>query len=222
MFRLTSRCRFWGREHFGVSGASCLIAVAHVSHYDPVVVSTLSRRRIAWWARAEFYVAPGVRWFMNNAGAIRIDRTGPALPGVRNALTALAAGRTVGVYPEGGLRGADNSVLTGGTMQAGVATLARRSRRPVVPCVALGGGQFSRVRSWLPLRTGRLAIAYGPPLMPTQAECKLGRAGRQAFAARVAVAMQTLYAELIRQEPTLALGDGIGEGAFPSREPRHA
>lgn len=211
VFRVTSRCTFVGAEHFPVSGRPCLLAVAHVSHYDPVVVSTLSRRVIAWWARSEFYATPGPRWFVSNSGSIEINRHGPALPGVRSALAALAAGRTVGLYPEGQLRGADNSVLTGGPMNAGVATLARRSGVPVVPCVALGGAQFRRLAPWLPLRSGRLAIAYGPPLTATGAECTLGRAGRGAFSARVGAAMRGLYDRLVADEPSLALAGGRGE-----------
>lgn len=213
VFRLTSRCTFTGAEHFPASGPPCLLAVAHVSHYDPVVVSTLSRRVIAWWARSEFYATVGPRWFVSNAGSIEIDRHGPALPGVRDALAALAAGRTVGLYPEGQLRGADNSVLTGGRMNAGVATLARRSGRSVVPCVALGGAQFRRLAPWLPLRSGRLAIAYGAPLIATDTERRPGRAGRAAFSARVGAAMRALYEGLVGDEPGLKLAAGVGEAA---------
>ncbi len=211
VFRATSRCRVMGGEHFPASGPPCLLAVAHVSHYDPVVVSAISRRVIAWWARSEFYATAGPRWFVSNAGAIEIDRHGRALPGVRDALAALAAGRTVGLYPEGQLRGADNSVLTGGAMHAGVATLARRSGRSVVPCVALGGEQFRRLAPWLPMRAGRLAVAYGPPLTATPHETQLGRVGRACFARRVGVAMRGLYDALVAEDPSRALSAGRGE-----------
>ena len=217
VFGLTSRCTVVGGEHFPRSGPPCLLAVAHVSHYDPVVVSVLSRRVIAWWARSEFYVTAGPRWFVSNAGSIEIDRHGPALPGVRNALGALALGRTVGLYPEGQLRGRDNSVLTGGTMHAGVATLARRSGLPVVPCVALGGAQFRKLPAWLPLRSGRLAMAYGTPLVATDDERRLGRAGRAAFSTRVGAAMRGLYEGLVADEPALKLPKGVGEAAVSDR-----
>ena len=37
-----------------------LIAVSHVSHLDPIVVSALLRRRVSWVSRIEFYQ----QWFM--------------------------------------------------------------------------------------------------------------------------------------------------------------
>lgn len=218
VMRLGSRCRVQGVSHFrSWPRRGGIVAVNHVSHYDPVIVSALTRRRIAWWARAEFYATAGPRLFMRNAGCVRVDRGGPFFPGVRNALAALAAGRTVGLYPEGGLRGADNSVLTGGTMRAGVSTLARRADAPVLPCVVLGGHQFGRVAPWLPLRAGRLGLAFGPPLRPTAAERRPGRRGRAAFAGRVAEVLRDLYGGLTDADPELQLRAGRGEGdVFPA------
>ncbi|MEL7089052.1 MAG: hypothetical protein AAGL98_11530, partial [Planctomycetota bacterium] len=62
IFRVTSRCRFLGREHLPPRGTPAVLAVAHLSHYDPVVAAALLRRKVDWMARAEFYATAGSRW----------------------------------------------------------------------------------------------------------------------------------------------------------------
>jgi 1-acyl-sn-glycerol-3-phosphate acyltransferase len=76
----------------------------------------------------------------------------------------LRAGRVVGIFPEGGLRRGEASVLAGGRMKEGVARLAQIARVPVLPCVVAGGEKFSRWQNWLPLRRTRWAVAYGEPI----------------------------------------------------------
>lgn len=195
VFRLTSRCAFLGREHLPPRREPYILAIAHLSHYDPVVAGALLRRRLDYMARAEFYETPIARWCVEHAGCIRIDRYGQALPGVREALRRLERRRPVAIFPEGEIMSGHDSVLNGGPVKGGAALLSRRSGVPVIPCVVLGSEQFRKVLPWLPLRTGRLWIGLGPALEPPS-DAKPGRASRTSESRRLAEAMRAVYAQL--------------------------
>lgn len=196
VYRLTSRCHFLGREHLPPRGEPCIVAIAHLSHYDPVAAGVLLRRPMDFMARAEFYESPLSRWFVERARCIRIDRYGSALPGIREALRRLAAGRSVGIFPEGEIMAGADSVLNGGTLKGGAGLLSRRAGVPVIPCVVLGSDQFRRVLPWLPLRTGRLWIGLGEPIDVAKDFRGAGRASRAAASAQLAEAMREVYRQM--------------------------
>lgn len=200
-----SRSVIAGREHLPPAGSPALLAVSHLSHYDPVVVGGLLRRKIDWMARAEFYRTAGSRWACRRCDCIELDRQGHALPGMREALRRLESGRLVGIFPEGEIMSGDASVLRGGPIRGGVALLSRRAGVPILPCVVLNSDQHRRVLPWLPLRRGRLWVAVGEPLHPDPA-ARPGRAARRRLADRVAEALRGLYASLAEAH---ALPDGV-------------
>ncbi|MBB6428817.1 lysophospholipid acyltransferase family protein [Algisphaera agarilytica] len=195
IFRVTSRCAFVGREHLPAKGQPYILAIAHLSHYDPVVVGALLRRKLDFMARAEFYETPIARWCVEHAGCVRIDRYGQALPGVREALRRLEKRRPIALFPEGEIMSGDDSVLNGGPVKGGAGLLARRSGVPIVPCVVLGSEQFRRVMPWLPLRTGRLWIGLGEPIR-VAGDARPGRASRAASSAELAQAMRRVYRQM--------------------------
>ncbi|MEM9420648.1 MAG: lysophospholipid acyltransferase family protein [Planctomycetota bacterium] len=195
LFRVTSRCAFMGREHLPAKGEPYILAIAHLSHYDPVVVGALLRRELDYMARAEFYETPFARWCVEHASCVRIDRSGPALPGVREALRRLEQRRPIAVFPEGEIMSGGDSVLNGGPVKGGAGLLARRSGAPIVPCIVLGSEQFSRVVPWLPFRMGRLWIGLGEPIEVDTA-AKPGRASRAVASAQLAEAMREVYRDM--------------------------
>ncbi|MES2705704.1 MAG: lysophospholipid acyltransferase family protein [Verrucomicrobiota bacterium] len=181
------------------SGGGVLLAVSHVSHLDPVVLSTLLRRRVSWMAREEFYRHGLWAWFLDRMGAFPVNRQGRALPGIRAALSKLRAGEAVGIFPEGEIMRGVDSVLRGGPIRRGVALLAARTGVPVVPVVVSGTQRLNRVLPWLPIKSGKLWVAAGPALhAPPDTNT---RAGRDAFAARLERALVEVYAELRREFP---------------------
>lgn len=197
-FAAALRVKTRGLAHAEREGGM-LLAVAHVSHLDPVVLSTLLRRHVGWMAREEFYRNRIWSGFLDRMGAFPVNRQGRALPGIRTALARLRAGKVVGIFPEGEImRGAD-SVVRGGRIRRGVALLAARTGVPVVPVVVSGTQRLNRVLPWLPVKTGRLWVMAGPALhAPPDAHT---RAGRDAFATRLEQAFVVLYGELRREFP---------------------
>ncbi len=193
VFGFTMRVRSTGLPAVGADGGM-LIAVSHVSHLDPIVVSAVLRRRISWVSRIEFYQ----QWFMRNilyhGGAFQVDRQGSALPTIREGLRRLKRGEAVGIFPEGELMCGTNSVLRGAGIKHGVCLLAARSGRPVLPVIVLGTDRLTRLGPWLPARRGRLWVHVGQPI-----HAKIdghSRQGRAEFAARLVAEYVRLYAEM--------------------------
>ena len=190
-----SRSVISGRTHLPPPGQPAILAIAHLSHYDPVVAAALLRRKIDFMARAEFYQTPAARWACRHSDCIRIDRYGNALPGIREAIDRLRRGRLVGIFPEGEIMAGSQSVLNGGPIKGGAALLARRTGAPIIPCVLLNSEQHRQVKPWLPLRAGRLWLSLGPPIHPPR-DLPAGRPGRAELSLRLADALRAIYAEL--------------------------
>ena len=130
--------RWWvDFEHTGPELPSGPVVVAgnHYSHVDPVVVGLTARRPIRFLAVDELYgnsrIFDGLTLWL---GAIPMSRTKVALGALRLALAELAAGRTVGLFPEG------VRVWRWGEQEPkrGAAWLAHRAGVPLVPIAVAG------------------------------------------------------------------------------------
>jgi 1-acyl-sn-glycerol-3-phosphate acyltransferase len=194
-----SRNRVVGLEHLREARAlgrgSFVLAAAHLSHYDPPIIASLIRHRVAWMARDEFYRRAFSRWWVESYGAIRTPRCGPALPCIREAMAHLKRGETVGIFPEGEVCAGPASVLHGGPIKGGAALLARRAGVPILPCVLLNAQQFTRVTPWLPLRRGTMQLGFGP-LLYAPLDAKPGRDARRALTLQLGEALRDTHAAL--------------------------
>lgn len=193
VFGLTMRVQTSGLERVDPQGG-VILAVSHVSHLDPIVVSALLGRRVSWISRTEFYQ----QWFMRNVlhhgGAFAVNRTGPALPAMREGLRRLERGEAVGIFPEGELMQGANSVLRGAPIKQGVCLLAARSGKPVLPVIVLGTDQLEKIGPWLPAKRGKLWVLAGRPIHADK--MARGRRGRAEFAERLIAEYVRLYAEM--------------------------
>lgn len=112
-----------------------MVAANHFSHVDPVLVGLTARRPIRYLAVDELY---GNSRFFDYLtlwlGAIPMSRRRVAFGALKLALAELAAGGTVGLFPEG------VRVWRWGEVEPkrGAAWLARRTGVPLVP-IALAG-----------------------------------------------------------------------------------
>lgn len=202
--RLLSRSVFAMTMRWQISGLECvpdsggfLLAVCHLHHLDPVVVSTVLPQRVGWVSRIEFFRHWLMRRFLYHSGSFPVNRQGYARPALREALSRLAGGEVVGIFPEGEIMSGSRSVLRKGRLRQGICWLAARSGRPVLPVVILGTDQLSRVSPWLPAWRGRLWFAAGPPLTaPPDAR---HRSGRAAFAARLEAEFRRLCQETLQK-----------------------
>ena len=193
VFGFTMRVRCSGLSG-GVGEGGMLIAVSHVSHLDPIVVSALLRRRVSWVSRVEFYQQWFMRTILYHGGAFQVNRKGSALPTIREGLRRLARGEAVGIFPEGELMRGENSVLRGASIKHGVCLLAARSGRPVLPVVVIGTDQLAKVGPWMPAKRGKLWVHFGRPIHAEKNGTN--RQSRAEFADRLVAEYVRLYAKM--------------------------
>ena len=194
VFSMTMRWRLAGLGNLPETGG-CILAVCHLSHLDPVVVSTLLPRRISWISRIEFTRHWFMRPFVHFGGGIPVNRQGYPRPALRESLRRLAGGETIGIFPEGKIMSGPASVLRQGKLRGGTAWLAARSGCPVIPVIILGTDRLAKVEPWLPAWRGRLWLSAGAPLIAPPHT----RAGRHAFVAELEVAFRQLFEQTCRQ-----------------------
>ena len=199
------------REATRRSGAF-LLAANHISHFDPPLIGLACHRDIDWMAMAELFTHPLMRAFCHATGAFPTDRSRVDRTAVRTAMNRLRAGRCVGIFPEGGIRTGEASLLHGARVKPGVASLAVMAEAPVLPCVILGSDRLYQRRWWYPWNRVTIWIAFGKPVAARLQEGEDREAARQRIE-------QTLSAEMVRLYERLQARYGLGPDDLPHPAP---
>lgn len=163
VFWLSSRRTLLHLERLKTPGGY-ILAPNHLSVFDVPCLMAVSPRNLDFVSITEVFAKPLVGFFYGSMNAFPLDRSRPDGPTVRSILDRLARGRAVAMFPEGKLRTMDNSVLTGAPFKPGVARIAQLSGAPVIPCAIVGTGAYTRVKSWLPIRSVRYGVNVGQPI----------------------------------------------------------
>jgi 1-acyl-sn-glycerol-3-phosphate acyltransferase len=168
-----------------------VVAANHYSHVDPVIVGLTVRRPIRFLAVDELY--GNSRLFDSLTlwlGAIPMSRTRTALGAMRLALTELAAGGVVGLFPEG------VRVWRWGEVEPkrGAAWLAWRAGVPLVP-VALAGTDLVMGRGASRIARSPVTGITCDPIMPADFEAAEDPVGAmtEEWARRVGAALEGVY-----------------------------
>lgn len=144
---------------------------------------------------AELFEHPIAAAWLKAIDTFPVDRAKVDRRAVRTALERLEQGHVVGMFPEGGIRDGEHSVLEGAPMRPGVGALAQMSGAPVVPCVIIGSDRLYAPEHWLPLRRTPVWIGFGDPMKCDEP----GKEARQRFEQQLAGALRDLFEELQRQ-----------------------
>jgi 1-acyl-sn-glycerol-3-phosphate acyltransferase len=168
-----------GLEHIAPDRDPFILAVNHGTRLEALLVPPLlfllrQGQRIHFMADWNFRMIPGVGLMYRRAGVITVTRK-PARPRFLNLLKPLftdavppteqarrhlAAGRPVGVFPEGTVNRNPLRLMRG---RPGAARLSLETGVPVVPV----GLQYPAVPRGAAVPEGSaMAIEIGPPLMP--------------------------------------------------------
>ena len=154
-----------GRQFVPASGAA-IMAANHLSAADQVVTPISARRQVVYFAKAEYFTEPGLRGrirarVFRELGHVPVDRddTRAAAGTIETGAELLAAGRVLGIYPEG-TRSPDGCLHK---FRTGVARLALRSGAPVIP-VGLSGTEAMLRPGDKRWHRAPVAVHFGPPL----------------------------------------------------------
>jgi len=138
----------------------CIIAANHESFLDPLALQfAVKKRRIHYMMIAGFYYTRTLNLFSSAMRCIPVEEKGLNKESLRLGLEVLEAGRTVGIFPQGGRMEAGD--LTGAFQ--GVAFLARKSGVPVIPARITGTGRALPTGARFP-RPARISVDLGAPL----------------------------------------------------------
>ena len=193
IFLVASAPRVLHAERAARPGAY-LLASNHTSAYDAPLLIASTPRIIRWLSITEIFRNPLMGWFLRGMGAEPLDRQSVDTRTVRAVVRRLRAGDVVGIFPEGGTRPDDESVLAGGRILDGVCKLAYLARVPVLPAVVLGSAKFNHWTCWLPGARTRWAIVFGDAIFPNAEDDRA--AGCERMRTEIEQAMRTLQTEI--------------------------
>ena len=188
LFRACYRLRVRGARNVPPSGA-VVLASNHQSFLDPLIIGVGCGRPVWFMARDTLFRNGVFAWVIRRLHAFPVRRGGADRDALREALSLLAGGQAVLVFPEGS-RTADGRI---GSVRRGPVLLAQRAAAPIVPVVISGAFQvWPRQRS-LPKLWGRMRLRFGEQILPP-----IG-GGRDAYE-RVRAEIQRKLEEMMNDE----------------------
>ena len=129
-----------GAEHVPASGP-VIFAANHNSFADEFFIPIAARRQVFYFAKAEYFTAPGLRGkamaaFFRGMGQVPVERGDmrSAAAVIDVGVEVLTEGKALGIFPEG-TRSPDGKLYK---FRTGVARLALRTAAPVVPVGLVG------------------------------------------------------------------------------------
>jgi len=161
IFRLIFKTTIVGRERVPSAGG-LLFVCNHTSFADPPLVGVASPRLVDFMAMVELFRNPLLRILMRGVCTFPVDRSRVDHVAAREAIRRLRAGRCVCIFPEGGIRLTERSVLSGDPiLRPGAETLAMLSSATVLPVIIRDSRKPYDWRNWL--RRGAMRVTFGYP-----------------------------------------------------------
>lgn len=129
-----TRCEYVGIENLPKEGG-VILATNHLSQLDtPVLMLNPGRPDITALVTTKYQSFLFMRWFINTANGIWIDRTKADFTAFRAAIDELRKGKVLGIAPEG-TRSRDYQLQQG---KPGTILLALKTDAPIVPVAITG------------------------------------------------------------------------------------
>jgi len=155
---LLLKARVFGRHHFPARGGVLLVS-NHQSFMDPVLVTMALYREGNYMARDTLFENKWFRRLIVFLNAYPIKRGTADMVAIKETMRRLKEGRVVAAFPEG-TRSRDGRI---GPMFAGLATVAKKVKAPIVPTLIDGMERaWPRHRKFPGL--GNVVIEYGKPI----------------------------------------------------------
>lgn len=150
--KLFFRIKVTGLEHIPQK-TNFIIAANHVSFLDPLLIMAAVPQKIYCIALRDLYKIFWIGWFLHLVEAL------PSGSASEKAIGLLDRNKNVGLFPEGGV--SRDGKLRG--FRRGVALLAFKTGRPVVPCAVFGTYDSLPFGAKFP-KPGPLKLKIGKPV----------------------------------------------------------
>lgn len=155
ILRIIFRTRIVGRDRVPSEGG-LLILSNHLSFADPPMLAVAIPRNIDFLAMVEIFHKPVLGGFARALGAFPVDRSRVDQQAARETIRRLRAGRCVVIFPEGGIRLGEDSVLGGNPVfRPGAGAIASLGRAAILPVIVRDTRKPYNWRNWLPMGRGR-------------------------------------------------------------------
>ena len=157
--------KFWkmrvvGAHHVPMDGPVLLVS-NHTGMLDGPLLGAMSPRPVHVLTKSELFVPPLdsiLRWF----GQVSVDDATPDRTALRTAVDLLAAGRVVGMFPEGHRGRGDVAHV-----RHGAAYLVAHSAARVVPVAVLGTRSTSQKLDSVPRLRATVDVVFGEAFRPS-------------------------------------------------------
>ena len=164
---LVSVFRPWTRGSENVpERGGVIFASNHLSFVDSVFLPLIVSRHITFLAKSDYFTGTGPGGWLQKEiflglGQVPIDRSGgkASEASLNSGLGVLAAGRPLGIYPEG-TRSPDGRLYRGRT---GVARMVLESGVPVIPVAMVDTEKIMPLGTRIP-KVRRVGVVFGEPL----------------------------------------------------------
>ncbi len=161
VFKLFVRLEVKGAENVPARG-SFVFASNHQSNLDPFLLGLATRRKLAYFAKAELFRYRLGAFLLRKMNAFPVRRGGNDRDAIQHSLDILERGDGLVFFPEG-------SRFHGGggksKAKPGMAMVASRAGSPVIPTRIIGSDMLLPPGKAFP-RPGRVVVAFGEPLPP--------------------------------------------------------
>lgn len=135
---LVARVRTGGRERVPRQGGLILVS-NHISHFDPHLFAMASPRRIDWMASDVLFQNPFAAFYFRRVRTIFVRQYQADSGALREAIRRARQGRCIGIFPEGGIRAGEESLVGGRpALYEGAFMIAILGRAPLLPALVLG------------------------------------------------------------------------------------
>lgn len=155
IFKLLFRAEVIGAENLPSQGA-VILAANHMSNFDPPFLGCFMSRPVCYMAKTELFKNPIFGAAIRACHAFPVKRGAADRGAIKAALTALEAGKCLGLFPEG-TRSRTGEIKKA---EAGLGLIAAMSKAAVVPAAIIGTHKIFSTDEKFP----RLKLICGKPM----------------------------------------------------------
>ena len=132
--------RFYGTRK--AKDGACIFISNHYGLFDPAYPASMTWEAIHFIAKKEVFEMPLIGLLAKGTKAISVNRDGNDVRGLLDCFKCLKNGEKICIYPEGTRNKGDEDTLL--PFHSGAATMAIRSKTPIVPILIYKKPRFFR------------------------------------------------------------------------------